>query len=81
MLVKRLAIWCFLVGLSGHCLFAQGAPLTGQVLAGSDPVPFASIYLEGTDIGTSSGPDGSFSISGIPAGNYSLVVSSVGFET
>ena len=42
---------------------------------------FASVTLEGTNYGVSSNVDGYYSLSRIPAGQYTLVVSSLEFET
>ncbi|MEJ2637461.1 MAG: carboxypeptidase-like regulatory domain-containing protein [Calditrichia bacterium] len=53
------------------------------VLTASDndnPLPYANIYLSNTTIGTSSDPDGFFSIRSIPSGRYELVVQYVGYE-
>ncbi len=53
------------------------------VLTASDndsPLPYANIYLSNTTIGTSSDPDGFFSIRNIPPGRYELVVQYVGYE-
>lgn len=44
------------------------------------PLEDTNILLQGTTIGTSSGRDGSFVISAIPAGKYTLSVSYVGYE-
>ena len=42
---------------------------------------FASVTLVGTNYGVSSNVDGYYSLSRIPAGQYTLVVSSLEFET
>ena len=46
-----------------------------------EAVMFASVTLEGTNYGVSSNVDGYYSLSRIPAGQYTLVVSSLEFET
>ena len=52
--------------------YAQGATGTirGKVTAaaGGIPVPGAQISIGGTRIGAASGPDGSYTISGVPTG-------------
>src|SRR5205823_7188821 len=55
--------------------------VTGTVTNAKDkvPVPSASILVKGTNIGTSTSSDGTFSIN-VPAGRNTLVVSSVGFN-
>lgn len=45
------------------------------------PVPNASIFINGTSRGTVSRSDGGFEITGINKGSFELVVSSVGFQT
>jgi TonB-linked SusC/RagA family outer membrane protein len=44
-----------------------------------EPIPNASIVVQGVSIGTAADADGRFSISGIKAGNYTLVISAVGY--
>lgn len=46
-----------------------------------EAVMFASVTLEGTAFGASSDVEGYFSLSRIPAGQYTLVVSSLEYET
>ena len=46
-----------------------------------EAVMFASVTLEGTNYGVSSDVDGYYSLSRIPAGQYTMVVSSLEFET
>jgi hypothetical protein len=46
----------------------------------NNPIPYASIFLSNTSIGTKSDDKGNFEIT-IPNGRYDLVVSSVGYET
>ncbi len=49
---------------------STGEPLTG-----------ANVFLEGTSLGAAVGADGEFYIINVPAGNYTLVVQMVGYET
>ena len=44
------------------------------------PLPFVSIFVKGTTIGTNSNESGNYSLSGIPAGNQVIVYSFLGFE-
>ena len=63
-------------------LNAQEARLSGQIEAISGEVlAFATIAIEGTTLGASSGEDGKYLISDIPAGEYTVVVSYLGYET
>lgn len=62
-------------------LTAQTAIIKGEISSQNQPVPFANIGLFNTPIGTSSDINGQFEIVNVPAGEYQLVVSAVGFET
>ena len=61
--------------------FAQELTVTGTVTDAStgEPVPFASVHLEGTMVGTNTDADGDYSIK-VPS-NGVLVFSSIGYET
>ena len=59
-------------------LLAQTRVITGRVTdASGNPIPNASVQIKGTTVGTTSGSDGSFSLS-IPTTARTLVISSVG---
>ncbi len=45
------------------------------------PVEFANVAIKGTSLGASTDQDGNFIIDNVPVGNYSLIVSSIGFTT
>lgn len=42
---------------------------------------FSTVLLQGTTIGTTTDENGFFSIGGIPAGNYKMVVTSIGYDS
>lgn len=59
---------------------AQTGQLTGRVLdAKGGPVIGATVVVKGTTNGTSVGSNGNFAVGGLPAGAYTLVISSVGY--
>ncbi|MEZ4969890.1 MAG: TonB-dependent receptor [Flavobacteriaceae bacterium] len=58
---------------------AQNFKIKGTVTANGQTVPFANIYLDNTDIGTSSNENGYYEISAPKSGNYVLVVSALGY--
>ncbi len=68
--------------LCGAILFAQDRTISGKVVSTKENVGVAgvSITVKGTNTGTSTGPDGAFSIS-VPAGRVTLQLSSVGYVT
>ncbi len=62
---------------------AQKASLRGNIynkLTG-EPMSFASVYLKGTQLGDVSDNLGFFNISSIPSGEYTLIISFLGFDT
>jgi iron complex outermembrane receptor protein len=59
---------------------AQTATVRGSVTSENRPVPYASVALKGTGIGTTADSVGIFSMENIPAGNYIIQVSFVGYE-
>lgn len=70
------AVVCHLYGqnsgtIQGKIVDAQN----GEGLAG------ANVVLKGTIMGASSGPNGSFRISGIPEGEYQVIISFIGYVT
>ncbi len=70
----------------GDCrsLHAQEAPgtITGRVIVSgsSMPVPFANVVIEGTRSGTSSGPDGAYTLRRVSVGKIRLKAGGVGFK-
>ncbi len=55
--------------------------LSGKVTHRGSPVPFVNIFLKGTTLGTSTDVNGQFIIQNIPLGTYTVLISSIGFET
>ncbi|WP_126973021.1 SusC/RagA family TonB-linked outer membrane protein [Gynurincola endophyticus] len=77
----RKLVWLFLITLTSlGSLMAQGRVITGKVTdeAGS-PLPNVSITISGSTTGTSTKPDGTYSIN-VTGENVSLVFSSVDKE-
>ncbi len=46
-----------------------------------EPVSFASVYLEGTTMGTATDLDGFYSISKVEGGDYKLICTFIGYDT
>jgi outer membrane receptor for ferrienterochelin and colicins len=57
------------------------AHLIGHVVNGGKHIPFASISLKGTTIGTSTDETGHFRIINVPLGTYVIKASAVGYKT
>lgn len=60
--------------------FAQSGRVTGTIKSGTETIGFASIGLEKTSIGTTATASGDFELEEVPAGNYTLLVSVLGYK-
>ena len=62
-------------------LSAQVA-ITGKILSNEtgEPVTGASVYINNSTIGTSSGADGSYHLNNILPGTYEIIISHIGYE-
>ena len=61
---------------------AQGpGRISGRVVdkASDEELPFANVHLEGTSLGTSTNDEGEFIIPQIPAGDYNLITTYIGY--
>ena len=66
------------------CCFGQSVnSISGTVRDSADnsPVPGCSVFINGSSRGTITDVKGVFVLAHIPAGNYDLVVSAIGYET
>jgi len=61
--------------------YGQTNNISGKITSGGDVLPYANIYLKKTKIGTSSNENGVYELKNIPKGNYTLIVSSIGYQT
>jgi len=76
---KLLTLLMAVVLVAAH-LQAQEKTITGTVTdEKNNPVPSASVLIKGTNKGTTTRPDGTFSLV-VPANAKTLVISSVGME-
>ncbi|TGE10507.1 SusC/RagA family TonB-linked outer membrane protein [Hymenobacter fodinae] len=58
------------------------SPVSGRVVdAKGEGLPGVTVLLEGTTLGSATDATGAYTIANVPAGSYTLVVSSVGFTT
>lgn len=60
---------------------AQTGRIRGTVTDGTNPVPGVNIILLNTSLGTTSDRKGNFIIENVPYGQYTIKLSSVGYET
>lgn len=73
----------FLFILSSVILSAQTATIRGFINDGvsGEPVIFTNIWLDGTTYGNMTDVNGFYTISQIPAGSYTLITTSLGYDT
>ncbi|MBO0320772.1 TonB-dependent receptor [Muricauda sp. CAU 1633] len=64
--------------LSGWC-FGQTASLNGKVTDNGEPLPLANVLLKTTEIGAATNIDGLFELTDIQPGDYTLLVTSLGY--
>lgn len=78
-----LLILSFMLGAGVYAQSPNTGRITGTVVHDglNDPLPGANVYIEERDLGTATTPNGSFTISGVAPGTYTLVASVIGFET
>ena len=64
------------------CAFAQYGVITGKVTNAEtkSPLPRASVFLGNSAVGTITSDDGSFTLSSVRQGQYTLVVTILGYE-
>ena len=77
--IIQLSIFYFL--FLPFLVFANGK-LKGTVtdIISGEPLPFTNVFLEGTSIGAATTFDGEFEIVQIPAGEYNVIVTYVGYK-
>lgn len=61
-------------------VFAQNGRISGTVRESGEPLGYANIGIAGTTKGTVANDSGYFELTSLSAGNYTLVVSAVGYE-
>lgn len=66
---------CFVNAMAQYAIRGNVLSVTG------DPLPGASVTFQKSNLGTNTDAEGFFIIDNLPQGNYTLVVSFVGFET
>ena len=56
------------------------AMLFGDVKSGSEHIPFATVTIKGTTIGTAADATGHFKMTNLPVGKQTVVISAIGFQ-
>ncbi|UYZ58816.1 TonB-dependent receptor [Hymenobacter latericus] len=78
--MKQLLLVLLLLSCALGRVWAQTATLRGQVRAGGQPVPFATVALKGTALGTTASETGTYTLKQVPPGTYQLVATAVGYK-
>ncbi len=79
--VNRIIVLAFLL-IGASAAFGQGS-VRGTVYdqESGEPVGFCNVYLEGTTYGVNSDINGFYNLTRVPAGNYTLAASFIGYDT
>jgi len=76
----KLILTLFLFTLSGFSAFCQQVTLSGKITdAHNKPIPFSSVYVKNTTIGTSANSDGEYTLQ-LKPGTYEVRYGSVGYK-
>ena len=67
--------------LAGFSVQGQSGSISGKASVQEAPLPFANVFLKGTQTGSATDSLGRFVIKDIPPGKYQVVVSSIGYNT
>ena len=59
---------------------ANAQQLSGKVLTEGDPMPYASVYIKGTSIGTTTDENGNYNITSLKKGNHTIIASFLGYK-
>ncbi len=74
------ALTIIALSIFGHSAIGQSTTISGKLQSNNDPLAYASVALLGTSYGSTSDENGTYKISGVPSGKYTLIVSSIGYE-
>lgn len=82
-LLKQFVQTLFFIGVLSMGVFAQTGDVRGFVYdtGTGEPVLFTNVYLEGTTYGATTDINGFYAISKVPAGDYNLLCTFVGYDT
>tara|TARA_R110001632_G_scaffold99271_2_gene206024 strand:- start:2842 stop:5127 length:2286 start_codon:yes stop_codon:yes gene_type:complete len=61
--------------------YSQNNILSGKIFEDGEALPYVNIYLKKTKLGGSSDTNGFYQIKNIPNGTYTIVISSMGYQT
>lgn len=67
--------------LIASLLWAQTCAVTGTITYNNELLPFATIYIPELEKGTTADGNGTYTVTDVPYGNYTLAVSSLGYKS
>ncbi|MBC8345798.1 MAG: TonB-dependent receptor [Candidatus Marinimicrobia bacterium] len=74
-------VWTIILLMSA-VLFAQTGNISGKVTDENGlPLPGANVVVDGTSMGAAAGGDGSFSVTNVPNGTYTVTASVIGYAS
>ncbi|MEM1269119.1 MAG: TonB-dependent receptor [Bacteroidota bacterium] len=79
---RKWGILAFALLLAPVAAWAQTGKLSGTVVdrTTNEPLPGATVVIEGTQLGAAADANGEYFIIGVPAGTYSIIASFIGYE-
>lgn len=79
----NLLFFCLVLLCLSHTIIGQNAIVRGNVYdrETGEPIIYGNVRLQGTTLGTTTDLNGFFSIADVPAGNYKLVASYIGYDS
>ena len=82
MILKKISILFLFICIS-ILSYAQTGTIRGFVYEKEtgEPMMFTNVYIKENKIGSSTDVNGFFNISKVPAGSYTLLVTSIGYDT
>jgi len=82
--MRKIVTACLFLALTvSPTAWAQTGTITGTVTEAEsgETLPTVNVAVEGTQLGTSTGADGEYTIENVPAGTQTVSASFVGYET
>lgn len=78
--MRIILLVCFLM-LLPVAVMGQQASVGGVITDKGEPLPFVNVYLKDGETGSSTDLNGQYLIEKLPAGDYILIVSAIGYQT
>jgi len=79
--MKKLIFTLYLIGFTVFSI-AQTGTIKGRVFneSNNEPIPFATVYIDSTNSGTTTDFDGNYKLNNLAPGTYNVACSFVGFQ-